>query len=450
MATSSTVVPTDETRRPFEAATRVVLTLADQAVVSGASFLSGVIVCKATSKEQFGLYGLGFTVAMIVAELQSALISTPQTVFGPRYHGLRNAQFQGSMLLKLLLLAAINTLMLMGGSLLATALGKPDLGHVLAAIAVGVTALHLGMFVRVTCFAHLNPLGALLVDCFTCIVQLLALMLLWHYGKLNAWTAWATITLAALVPALIFLLYWNKNMHFSRDGAREDFHLTWLQTRFVLASSLLWIGGMHLYAWLIEAFADRDGVAEWTACIAIAAIGNPLMYGVMNVLGPQIAHRHRALPLQEFRRYMWKASAAFFAMMSLFAITVTLLADFLMLHVYRPEYVGHTAVVAMLAFGIAARVPGFVASRGLFAFDRADLELLNNIAPLAVMLLMGIALTDRYRVAGAAFSLLVAQVIGSVTRIIFFERCVRAEAAQSASDDASASTIATTPAGVQS
>jgi O-antigen/teichoic acid export membrane protein len=415
---------------------RLACSLADQAVVSGASFASGVIVGKFTSKEQFGLYGLGFTLVMIAAELQSALVSTPQTMFGPRYAGERYHQFQGSMLLKLLLLAICNASLLGLGAVSTAAAGLSDLSAVLGALAVGVTSMHLGTFARVACFAHLNPLGALLVDLFSCGGQLIALVLLWRFDALSAWTAWLAIHLTTLPPALVWLALWRRHMRFSPAGAREDFSITWRQTRFVLVSSLLWVAGIQLYPWMLEVFADRAAVAIWTACFGVAAIGNPLMYGLMNMLGPQIAHRRASLPVRQFRRYAAWAIAAFSAVMAAFALVVSLLGDWLLVNLYTPEYGGHGLVVALLAFGLVARVPGFVASRGLFVLNRADLELLNNLAPIGVLLVMGVAMTARFGVTGAAVSLLAAQAIGSITRVICFDWVARDEAKLGPTDDA--------------
>lgn len=420
------------TRSNLGAAARVIFTFADQAVVSGSSFLCGVIVARFTSKEQFGLYGLGMTLVMIAAELQSAIVSTPQTVFGPKYNGERNRQFQGSMLVKLLLLATVNAALLSIGSLNAKLLGKPDLSHVMAALAVGVTAMHLWTFSRVAFFAHLRPGGALLVDTISCLCQLAALWYLKQNNMLSAWTAWGVISLMALAPSLGFLVYWKPKMHFSFAGAKEDFRITWHQTRWILASSILWVGGMHLYPWVIEVVAERSEVAVWTACFAVAAIGNPLMYGVMNMLGPQIAHRHAALPISQFQMYAWRATAAFVGVMAIFALSVTVLANWLMTHIYGAEYGGHTLIVALLAFGLVARVPGFVASRGLFVLQRADLELANNIAPLVVLLVLGVLLTHRMGAAGAALSLLIAQVIGSASRMVCFAKCASAHADEQA------------------
>ncbi|MCS7032835.1 MAG: hypothetical protein NZ561_02445 [Phycisphaerae bacterium] len=414
------------------AATRMFFTLADQAVVSGTSFLCGVIVAKFTSKAQFGLYGLGFTLVMIAAELQGALVSTPQTVFGPKYFGERNRQFQGSMLLKLLLLAALNAALLSIGSAAAALAGDQDFSRVMAALAMGVTGLHLWTFTRIICFSHLKPGIALLVDLITCGLQLGSLLTLWRQGILTAWSAWAVISLMPMMPAAVFLLWWRPKMSFSIAGALQDFAITWRQTRWVLASSLLWVGGTHLYPWVIEVFAERTEVAIWTACFAISAIGNPLMYGVMNMLGPQIAHRHAALPIAQFQLYAWRATLAFTAVMSMFAVAVTLLANWLMVHIYTPEYGGHAHVVAMLAFALVARAPGFIASRGLFVLQRADLELLNNIAPLLMLMALGVPLTSHYGAAGAAFSLLVAQTIGSASRVVCFRRCARARGSASA------------------
>jgi O-antigen/teichoic acid export membrane protein len=122
--------------------------------------------------------------------------------------------------------------------------------------------------------------------------------------------------------------------------------------------------------------------------------------------------------------------------MAAFALVVSLLGDWLLVNLYTPEYGGHGLVVALLAFGLVARVPGFVASRGLFVLNRADLELLNNLAPIGVLLVMGVAMTARFGVTGAAVSLLAAQAIGSITRVICFDWVARDEAKLGPTDDA--------------
>jgi len=56
------------------------IALTDQAVASATNFLTGVIIGRACTKEQFGLYMLGFSIVLFVMSLQTSLISTPYMV----------------------------------------------------------------------------------------------------------------------------------------------------------------------------------------------------------------------------------------------------------------------------------------------------------------------------------------------------------------------------------
>ena len=58
--------------------------LADQGVSSATNFLTGVIIARACSKEELGLYMLGFSLVLFVTDLQTSLISTPYMVYAPR------------------------------------------------------------------------------------------------------------------------------------------------------------------------------------------------------------------------------------------------------------------------------------------------------------------------------------------------------------------------------
>ena len=75
------------------------LSLADQAVASITNFVTGVIIARATSKEEFGLYMLGFTLIMLMTDLQTSLIATPYMVYAPRLKGTEQALYAGSTLI---------------------------------------------------------------------------------------------------------------------------------------------------------------------------------------------------------------------------------------------------------------------------------------------------------------------------------------------------------------
>ena len=69
------------------------LSLADQAVVSATNFATGVIVARTCSREELGLYMLGFSVILLATDLQTSLISTPYMVYAPRLKGRAHALY---------------------------------------------------------------------------------------------------------------------------------------------------------------------------------------------------------------------------------------------------------------------------------------------------------------------------------------------------------------------
>ncbi len=62
----------------------LVLPLVDQAVVSGSSFVSTVLIARHLSKTEFGVYSIAWMIAIFFAGLQSALILYPLISLGPQ------------------------------------------------------------------------------------------------------------------------------------------------------------------------------------------------------------------------------------------------------------------------------------------------------------------------------------------------------------------------------
>src|SRR5664280_807115 len=62
---------------PEKALHQGIISLADQAVASATNFLTGIIIARACSKEELGLYMLGFSLVVFVTDMQTSLIATP-------------------------------------------------------------------------------------------------------------------------------------------------------------------------------------------------------------------------------------------------------------------------------------------------------------------------------------------------------------------------------------
>ena len=60
------------------------ITLFDQAIYSGSNFFISVVIGRLCSKQELGLYLLGFTILVFMSNVQVALISSAYTVYYPK------------------------------------------------------------------------------------------------------------------------------------------------------------------------------------------------------------------------------------------------------------------------------------------------------------------------------------------------------------------------------
>src|SRR5688572_16670268 len=70
-------------------ASKSVLSLCDQAIVSGANFLAAVILGRRSGFAELGLYVLGFAVLVFVVNIHAALIVAPFTYYANHCGGER-------------------------------------------------------------------------------------------------------------------------------------------------------------------------------------------------------------------------------------------------------------------------------------------------------------------------------------------------------------------------
>ena len=102
-----------------------IVSLADQAVASATNFLTGVIIARACSKEELGLYMLGFSLILLMTDFQTSLITTPYMVYAPRLKGSAHALYTGSTLIHQLAFCLLTMLGVVCGAFAVTTRNRP-------------------------------------------------------------------------------------------------------------------------------------------------------------------------------------------------------------------------------------------------------------------------------------------------------------------------------------
>jgi O-antigen/teichoic acid export membrane protein len=408
---------------PETALHQSVVSLADQAVASATNFVTGVIIARGCSKEEFGLYMLGFTLILLITDFQTSLITTPYMVYAPRLKGRAHALYTGSTLIHQLAFCLVAMFALVCAAFVITiGFGPRGLAPVLWALVAVIGLISLREFARRVCFARLKLITAFLFDTSVALVQVGGLLILGHLDLLSASRAYWVIGSACGIAALWWLWSDRKFRHPQITESLADLKKNWTFGKWVFASGVVWTVSMNLYPWLLAYFHDTASAGVWAACLGVVSVGNPALLGVQNLVGPKIAHKYAAEGPKELRRFVLKISAVLALPVSLLCLVLMFWGGRLVALLYGHQYTGNGLVVAILALNLFVTVEAFSFSRALFAIERADLDFRVNFAALFIMAACGPWLARALGPLGAAIGLMGATLVTAGVRAGAFLR----------------------------
>jgi O-antigen/teichoic acid export membrane protein len=419
----------DEEAKPggaWAAFTRVVfgthfLALADQAVVSGTSLLSTVLVGRFTAPSQLGIYTIALSVLGSLLAVQDALILLPYTI--QRHRPSRTpAEHAGISLLHSGVLAAAATVALAlaaaGGLMLGA---DASLIWLILALVLTVPSAMQREYGRSYAFAHLHVAKALILDAAVAVLQLGVLGWLGWTGRMSAIGACAALGGACALTSLVWLYYARSNFVIRADQVRQATRESWGLGKWLCAGQVtVSIQGYASY-WLLPLLVGMMETGVYAACTSIASLANPLLTAFRNTLTPRAVLAFKEGGGANLRRQAFRDALVLAGGMSLFCVAIFLGGDILMRVLYHePEYGGQGHVVTALALAMMAGAAGAPASNALACMERPQTIVLATSVGTVVTLAAIWILSVEWGLLGAAYGFLAGNVAGAAARWVAF------------------------------
>ncbi|HEY1754104.1 MAG TPA: hypothetical protein VGG72_01815 [Bryobacteraceae bacterium] len=398
------------------------LALCDQGVVSVGNFLTGLALGRLVGKSELGLYALCWTIVSSTVDLSGALTTTPYTVFGPHMNDSRRRLYVGNMfLLHCAISMAAAFFLAVGAGILTPERTVPGMMRALITTAAVLTLLNTREFVRRICFADMRVAMALALDVIFTTVHLVGLMVLWRKGALNASAVYILLGAVSLGHSATWLLLYRSKISLGQGWWAEG-RKNWRFAKWVLGSALLWTLATYLYPWLLNAYHGTVSAGLWASCAAIVAVGNPVLGGLVNYLGPKLSTLYARSGLDSMTKYVYKSSLLLVLMLSPFAIVLSIWGSRIMTSLYGPSYAGTQTILILLSLNLLALSFSQPYSRGLFTLAAAKADTLVNVMAVALLFSVGVMAVKFYSVQGAAAALLLSTFATAAVRVAAFKR----------------------------
>ena len=401
------------------------LALVDQAVVSGTNFLTTILIARVCGAEELGVYSLGFSLLVTWGCAQEALISLPYTIFWHRSRPGTEAEYAGSALVHQALLSAVS---LVGLALTAVALSGrvPGLALVIGVLALAMPFVLLREFGRRYAFAHLRMVEALVLDVAAAALQLGGLLWLASTGPLFAAPAYLAVGGACALAGCIWL-YLSRRQFVVRLGqVGPTLRQSWSLGRWLFASQVTLSVQGYFVHWLLAWTLGATATGVYAACLTVVLFSNPLILGLSNSLGPQVAQAFTLGGFAALQRVVWQTTLLLGAAMAVFCAAVVFGGEDLIRFLYDgSQYAGHGHAVAVLALAMLAAALGMPPSNGLAAVERPDVIFKVGLFSVVLSVVLIPFLVAGWGVTGAAYGFLAGNVAGSAGRWLAFSAIVR-------------------------
>lgn len=404
------------------------LSLIDQAIVSGTSFLTTLLIGRVCGAEELGVYSLAFTLIVLGTNLQTAVFSMPYTIYGNRLTGSVRHEYAGSVLMHCLMLMALSSICLVLVAIGLTVMRPEDEGSLVIWMLVGaMPMLLLREFVRRFAFAHLRISVVLALDSIAAAIQLGGLWVLVQSERLSAVNVYAVMGLACAIAGGGTLALMRGDFSICWQRILPELRKSWLLGRWIAATRVAALVQTYAVYWLLAAALGTAATGVYTASMTLLLAANPFVIGIGNLLEPQAARAMADGGVKQLRLVVWKATRLLGSVMGLYCGVLFLCGGWLVAVLYSGDQYEHQGpTVAVLALAILVNAWETGAIHGLRVLERPDLSFRASLLSLTITLTLAILLIRPFGTFGGALAVLAGDAAAATVRWIAFTRLSKA------------------------
>jgi glycosyltransferase involved in cell wall biosynthesis/O-antigen/teichoic acid export membrane protein len=386
------------------------LALIDQGLLSGSNFLIGILLARWLSPDNYGAYALGFSIFLFLSGFHNAFFLEPMSVLGPESYSrclpsyvkkLFELHFGMAFLLSVLAVAGVWVMRFFSTA--------PGVGSAMWGVAIAIPLVLFHWLCRRAVYLKLAPWLAAVSSAAYCIA--LVGLLLALKSSISPFTGFLVQSLAA-IPAIVLLLLSLKSDTESVPGP-STLHVVrehWRYGRWVVGSTVVyWLSGNAYYV-IVAALLPMHDLAALRALRNFTLPFAQALTAITLLVLPWASSRFAQEGRLGLKRRTRQLTALFGGGALVYFSVIWLFGGRVMNFLYAGRYDDFAHLLALATAPlllIAASVGSEVAVQVMQA--PSEVFLAYSVSG-ALTLLMGIAFTHYWGLAGGLVGLLISSV----------------------------------------
>lgn len=399
-----------------ERTSHVSWSLVDQAVVSGANFLTGIIIARFLGAAEFGRYAIAWSFIFLIYNVQASLITGPMMTIGPSLPGAQQKRYMGGVLVQQLALCVLAGLCTYSGAL-AAAYAVPGwrLDTLAAPLALLAVVAQLPDFLRMYFYYQNQNAVSFTVDFTRYGIQtsaLLALFVFWPQHSSIA-NALHVMWISALASALVCC--WRMSRaEFSQADIRHSIARHWLFSRWLLASSfLIWFRD-SLLNMAVGAYVGLTEAGLMRAAQQLVAIVNMPLQALAKIAPSRASSAYTHGGSNGLTAYLKRFVIKYIAVVGLLPLLIAVFAEPLLTTLYGAGYAPAAMFVRLFTLIMAVYLCREVFAIMLRAMQMPRYEFYSYLASAVILATAIVPMIQGYGVKGA----LIAELISGIASFL--------------------------------
>lgn len=338
---------------PFSAAANhlahVKWSIADQALVSGTNFLTGILLVRSMGMSVFGMFTLAWMLVQFLNNLQTAIITSPMLSIGPKQVAEDRPTYYGAVLAEQLVFSTGSFVFVYTSMALSQVMFPASQGELLALpLATTAATFQLQDFMRRYFFATGRAASALLNDSISYLGQLVAIILLIRLNLVDAVNALWVISVTSGLAAVLGLC--------SMQAIAVDFHVSkrvlirhWHFSKWLLIKTHLNQLTTYPLIWALGFFRGSEAVGILTACRNVVGVLHVAFLSLDNIIQPRASRVIATEGLETAIRFIQHITKWAAIPVITICLAAAIFPDKLISVFYGNVLVGHEEVLILFA-----------------------------------------------------------------------------------------------------
>ena len=389
-------------------------TVADQIMVSGFNFMTGILLGRFLGVEGYGQFVLLYTVLLYVNIFQYSLILAPMMSIAPQASSdvEQINYFKGMITLQFLLSLFLSLIVVVLGSGIEKWLPSWNLQNNVLPLALSILFFQLQDWLRRYYFVRGKGKAVFINDFVSYGGQVALLVVFYWWGRLNITNTFWALAVSSAIAFLIGAML--ENIRPSWNSALQVFQQSWQSGRdLLLAGQINWVGsqGILLFGASILGAKAAGGIR---AAQNIVGPFNILFQAMENIIPIQAAQHYATKQLTGLTNYLKKVTLVGSLLLAIPCVILAVFSRELMQFTYGKEY---TVFSALIVWQIVIVLLGFLRTQAFYFYRTirsTKIIVFNTIIASVVTFLFTAVFGQSWQEIGIMLALLMGQAVSLI------------------------------------